>query len=69
LQLDLSYNALSFLDEGVTNWEKLEATDLQGNPWDCTCHLQWVLERVLPRLYSTNQDLLIDMRLVQPLYW
>jgi len=69
LQLDLSYNALSFLHENVTHWESLESADLQGNPWDCTCRLQWVLEQVLPLMYDTYQDLLYELRLVRVLYW
>jgi hypothetical protein len=65
LQLDLSYNALSTLDEGVTKWESLDAVNLQGNPWDCSCPLQWVLDRVLPRSYITTQDLLYELRFVK----
>jgi hypothetical protein len=65
LQLDLSYNALSSLDERVMHWESLEATDLQGNPWDCTCPMQWILDRVVPRVYSTRQDLLYELRFVR----
>jgi hypothetical protein len=64
LQLDLSYNALSFLDEEVTKWESLEAADLQGNPWDCTCRLQWMLDNVLPRTYNNSPELLYELRLV-----
>jgi hypothetical protein len=69
LQLDLSYNALSFLHEEVTHWESLESTNLQGNPWDCTCRLQWVLDKVLPLMYNSSQDLLYELRLVKILYW
>jgi len=68
LQLDLSYNALSFLDEDLTHWESLESANLQGNPWDCTCRLQWVLDKVLPLIYNTSQDLLYELRLVRILY-
>jgi hypothetical protein len=67
LQLDLSHNALSFLDERVTQWDSLEAVDLQGNPWDCSCPLQWVLDRVVPHVYSTSQDLLYEFRFVHPM--
>ena len=69
LQLDLSYNAVSFLHEEVTNWESLESANLQGNPWDCTCRLQWVLDKVLPLMYKTSQQLLYELRLVRLLYW
>lgn len=64
--LDLSYNALSFLHEDVTKWESLEAANLQGNPWDCTCRLQWVLDKVLPHTYNTSQELLYDLRCNTP---
>ena len=67
LQLDLSYNALSFLHEEVTHWESLESANLQGNPWDCTCRLQWVLNKVLPLMYHSSQDQLYELRLVNPL--
>jgi hypothetical protein len=69
LQLDLSYNALSFLHEEVTRWESLESANLQGNPWDCMCRLQWVLDKVLPLVYNNSQDLLYELRLVRILYW
>jgi len=68
-QLDLSYNALSLLHEEVTHWKSLESANLQGNPWDCTCGMQWVLDKVLPLMYNTSQDLLYELRLVRILYW
>jgi hypothetical protein len=64
LQLDLSYNALSSLDERMTRWESLEAADLQGNPWDCVCSLQWLLDKVVRHLYNTSQELLYELRFV-----
>jgi Leucine-rich repeat (LRR) protein len=64
--LDLSYNAVSFLHEEVTNWESLESANLQGNPWDCTCRLQWVLDKVLPLMYKTSQQLLYELRCETP---
>jgi len=64
--LDLSYNALSFLQEEVTKWESLESANLQGNPWDCTCRLQWVLERMLPLMYTTSPELLYELRCDTP---
>jgi len=65
--LDLSYNALSFLDEEVTHWESLESANLQGNPWDCTCRLQWVLNKVLPLMYHSSQDQLYELRCNTPI--
>ncbi|KDR19037.1 hypothetical protein L798_06392 [Zootermopsis nevadensis] len=65
--LDLSYNVLSSLDEKLTHWESLDAADLQGNPWDCTCPLQWVLDRLVPHLYRTRQDLLYELRCDVPI--
>jgi len=65
--LDLSYNALSFLHEDLTHWESLESANLQGNPWDCTCRLQWVLDKVLPLMYNTSQDLLYELRCNTPI--
>jgi len=64
--LDLSYNALSFLNEEVTHWESLKSANLQGNPWDCTCRLQWMLDRVLPLIYDTSQGLLYELRCDTP---
>jgi hypothetical protein len=69
LQLDLSYNALVFLHEEVTHWESLEEANLQGNPWDCTCRLQWVLDKVLHLTYTTSPELLYELRFVRTFYW
>lgn len=64
--LDFSYNALSSLDERITRWESLEAVDLQGNPWDCVCPLQWVLDRVVRHMYIISQELLYELRCNTP---
>ncbi|KAJ1527603.1 hypothetical protein ONE63_007566 [Megalurothrips usitatus] len=67
-RLDLSHNALQSLSPKLTNWSSAElgAPDLQGNPWACTCALQWVLDTVVRGLYGRRPELLDDLRCASP---
>ena len=52
--LDLSGNALRTLDKHLVDWYDLQAMDLTGNQWDCSCNLAW-LRDVLDQ-YDTHMD-------------
>lgn len=61
-QLNLSWNELTTLPENTFDWEKLEKIDLQGNPWHCSCSMQWLLDKVVGKMYHSNQELLQNLR-------
>ncbi|XP_063218737.1 insulin-like growth factor-binding protein complex acid labile subunit [Bacillus rossius redtenbacheri] len=65
-QLDLSWDALSSLPESLVQWERLRSVNLQHNPWACDCSLQWMLDVVVSRLYTTDQNLLYELRCASP---
>ncbi|XP_037047146.1 transforming growth factor beta activator LRRC32-like [Bradysia coprophila] len=63
--LDLSYNNLSSIPELLTNWTRLtEGIDLQGNPFECSCSEQWMLDVILQQLYlnESQQHLLYNLK-------
>ncbi|KAJ6617885.1 Leucine-rich alpha-2-glycoprotein, partial [Pseudolycoriella hygida] len=67
--LDLSYNNLSTIPESLTNWTLLtEGVDIQGNPFDCSCSEQWMLDVILQQLYlnESQQHLLYDLKCAGP---
>ncbi|XP_034247485.1 insulin-like growth factor-binding protein complex acid labile subunit [Thrips palmi] len=66
-QLDLSHNALRWLPPRLANWTALRVLDLQANPWDCTCRLQWMLDDVVRQLYRSSPALLEDLRCASPM--
>ncbi|XP_062552771.1 leucine-rich repeat-containing protein 40-like [Armigeres subalbatus] len=68
-RLDLSYNALTSISKNLIDWESLGGEiNLQGNPWDCNCSQQWMVEEILPMIYETKdlQYLLEDFRCASP---
>lgn len=68
-QLDLSYNQLASIPENLTEWESLRGEiNLQGNPWDCSCSGQWLVDEILPMIYRNEalQYLLDDLRCAEP---
>lgn len=67
--LDLSYNNLTEIPENLTDWTKLDnGIDIQGNPLDCSCHNQWMLDSILNTLYYKDflQVLLLELRCQSP---
>lgn len=64
-QVDLSYNQLANIPQKLLNWDSLErGIDLQGNPLNCTCSQQWMLDIILKQLYEKEetQHLLTNLR-------
>ncbi|KAJ2939746.1 hypothetical protein O0L34_g17937 [Tuta absoluta] len=65
--LDISKNNLTSLSKGLVDWSRLaEGANLQQNPWDCSCDLQWVLDELLPSMYQSNSRLLAELRCATP---
>lgn len=59
--LDLSKNNLTQLPRDLVPWSSVaEGVNLQFNPWHCSCELQWMIDQLLPFLYSTNSSYLLD---------
>lgn len=68
-RLDLSYNKLQVIDHNWMNWSALShGVDLQGNPIDCACHSQWLLDYFVPMLYEhrDTQHYLLELRCATP---
>ena len=63
--MDLSYNKLENVSPNIimANGVKLKyGIDLQGNPFNCNCSLQWMQNDFVPWMYTTNRKLLINLR-------
>lgn len=55
-RLDLSYNNLSILDHNWANWSSLDkGIDFQGNPIDCSCVSQWIVDFFIPILHNQTE--------------
>ncbi|KAF9418514.1 hypothetical protein HW555_004663 [Spodoptera exigua] len=66
--LDISKNNLTYLPKTLVEWSSVsEGVNLQHNPWDCTCDMQWVVDDLLPQMYAMNQShLLAELRCGSP---
>ncbi|XP_049869498.1 protein artichoke-like isoform X2 [Pectinophora gossypiella] len=65
--LDISKNNLTGLSKNLLDWGLMtEGANLQFNPWQCSCELQWVLDDLLPMMYSSNSRLLAELRCGSP---
>ncbi|KAL9707726.1 hypothetical protein quinque_011244 [Culex quinquefasciatus] len=68
-KLDLSYNQLTSIPQTLVNWDDLHGgINLQGNPLNCDCTEQWLVDVILPKLYDQEdlQYLLDDLRCASP---
>lgn len=65
-KLDLSNNKLHWLPEELLDWKTMVGVDLQGNPWQCDCSLQWMVDNLIPTVYKSDQSLLEDLRCASP---
>lgn len=68
-RLDLSYNNLKTIDHNWMNWTALDrGVDLQGNPIECSCASQWLVDTFVPMLYKDRQNhhYLFELRCSSP---
>lgn len=68
-RLDLSYNNLSLLNHNWANWSSLDiGINFQGNPIDCSCASQWIVDFLIPILHNQteNQKYLYELRCATP---
>lgn len=68
--LDLSNNSFSYISQKLVmsnNTFVIKDINLQGNPFKCNCSLQWMLNYLVPNLYSRRAELLEDLRCIWPL--
>lgn len=68
-RLDLSYNNLSLLNHNWANWSSLDrGIDFQGNPIECSCVSQWIVDFFIPILHnhSENRKYLYELRCATP---
>ncbi|XP_040161510.1 leucine-rich repeat neuronal protein 2-like [Anopheles arabiensis] len=55
-RLDLSYNALQQVPEDMVHWKQItQGVDLQGNPFNCNCSMQWFVSKVIPAMHSNRE--------------
>ncbi|XP_026324903.1 toll-like receptor 3 [Hyposmocoma kahamanoa] len=65
--LDISGNNLTSISRDLLDWSKLnEGINLQFNPWDCSCDMQWILDELLPKMIRSNSRLLAEFRCHSP---
>lgn len=67
--LDLSYNNLKVIDHNWINWTALDhGANLQGNPIDCSCTSQWLIDYFVPMIYANteNHHYLYELRCASP---
>uniref|UniRef100_A0A182SA49 LRRCT domain-containing protein n=1 Tax=Anopheles maculatus TaxID=74869 RepID=A0A182SA49_9DIPT len=68
-RLDLSYNVLQQVPEDMINWKQIEqGVDLQGNPINCNCSMQWLVNKVIPAMHSHPElhKLFPELRCAKP---
>ncbi|XP_055541872.1 insulin-like growth factor-binding protein complex acid labile subunit isoform X2 [Wyeomyia smithii] len=68
-KLDLSNNQLTTIPEELIDWKSLYGgVNLQGNPLDCSCSQQWLVDELLSLLYEKRdlQYLLDNLRCATP---
>ncbi|XP_075973881.1 uncharacterized protein LOC142975097 [Anticarsia gemmatalis] len=66
--LDISHNNLTHLPRNLLDWSVAsEGVNLQYNPWNCSCDMQWVVRDLLPQMYANrNSRLLAELRCGSP---
>ncbi|CAL7935642.1 unnamed protein product [Xylocopa violacea] len=67
--LDLSNNQLTYVAQKLIIHKGTDGTNsinLQMNPFECNCTLQWLLNDLVPRLYSHQPELLDNLRCASP---
>ncbi|XP_050100781.1 leucine-rich repeat neuronal protein 1-like [Anopheles aquasalis] len=56
-RLDLSYNGFQQVPEQLVHWNRIKhGVNLQGNPFNCKCSLQWMLDKLIPEM-KRNREL------------
>lgn len=64
--LDLSNNCFAHLSSKVFDVNAKYLINLQGNPFICNCSLQWMLNALVPKIYSMKPGLLENLRCAGP---
>ncbi|XP_076246556.1 uncharacterized protein LOC143186717 [Calliopsis andreniformis] len=68
--LDLSNNKITYISQKLiahNSTSMIYKINLQGNPFKCNCSLQWMLNDLVPYLYSAHPHLLNNLRCTWPL--
>merc|ERR1711936_1250172 len=60
-ELLLSENRLRYLPSMLlptfSNWKEIKVLDIQGNPWWCDCHNEWMISTLVKLIYATTPHL------------
>uniref|UniRef100_A0A182QP22 LRRCT domain-containing protein n=1 Tax=Anopheles farauti TaxID=69004 RepID=A0A182QP22_9DIPT len=68
-RLDLSYNGLQQFPRDMANWKTIKhGVNLQGNPINCNCTMQWLLDDVIPAMHTHRElhHLFENLRCARP---
>ncbi|XP_043248616.1 leucine-rich repeat neuronal protein 2-like [Colletes gigas] len=67
--LDLSNNGIDYVTQKLVSCNTSSiacSINLQGNPFKCNCSMQWMLDDMVPKLYSDQPNLLNNLRCASP---
>ncbi|XP_076623267.1 uncharacterized protein LOC143342866 [Colletes latitarsis] len=67
--LDLSNNRIDYIAQKLVSCNTsitVCSINLQGNPFKCNCSMQWMLDDMVPKLYSKQLNLLNNLRCAWP---
>jgi len=60
-ELDLSNNHLRYLPSMLLNdfqdWKNIDVINIQGNPWWCDCHNEWLITTLVPIIMQQTPQL------------
>lgn len=68
-KLNLSYNGLTKVPKDMVHWDRIEqGVNLQGNPFNCDCSMQWFLDVVIRGMLRHRElhTLFPELRCSQP---
>jgi len=65
-ELYLNDNGLTVIDKALASWTYVEIIDMQGNPFNCNCDIQWMAEDLVTQIEQTTPALLTNIRCATP---
>ncbi|CAL4064555.1 unnamed protein product [Meganyctiphanes norvegica] len=66
-ELHINSNSLSTISKEMLPWSSLKVVDLQNNPWNCDCNLEWLATELMPYLERTNPTKTLSLLCADPI--